>query len=90
VQPIGTDGRSLPRVLASRGPRTPSNLRTAVARTGYPAYVVAAMAQISPSTMSYYINRHKAISRPHLVRLAEVLQVDEDWLWEPAVGELDE
>jgi hypothetical protein len=47
------------------------------------------MAQISPSTMSYYVNRHKAISPIHLVRLAEVLQVDEDWLWEPALDTKD-
>jgi hypothetical protein len=67
---------SVPRIL-TRG--QPNPLRIAIAKSGYPSYVVAAMARINPYELSRYCN-NKRIPTHHLARLAEVLGEDEDTL----------
>lgn len=61
---------AVPRTLAM-GNVTP--LKRRIAASGYPQYVIAAMAQIAPVTLSEYANGHRQPHGEHLVRLCNVL-----------------
>jgi len=48
---------------------TPADYRAAVARTGKPQYVIAALARIHPATFSKMLRGRHPISREHARRI---------------------